>query len=178
MIDGTVRQPLDDVASLKDTDNLIGFVELGQREAKSVNVVSDTEAWILHGHPRWGFRSRHIKTTEEAGEQHIKIKRSSLFEHKFAVVAQDSERNQWSARRYQLEQDEDATLKIQTDADGLQVSVLYGENNHEVALKTSGEPVFFDQQEAESRQRKIATALAVAQVLLGIVAIPLAVALA
>ena len=174
---------LDDVAKIKDQDHLLAFVELSDGLEASVTVVSDTEAWLLTGYPSWGFRITHIKKRSEADPQSVTIKRSSIQgEHKFAIVAKESGDGEmigagmqtWRAKRYQLEQFEDATLKIEGIQDGisgLKVSVAYGNNSPPVQLVASGSDKKFDQQETQSRQRKITTALAFAALVAGIIAI-------
>ena len=146
-------------------DHLIVFAEVGSGDEAAFKVVSDTEAWLLTGHPSWGFRTIHIRKTDEP--EPVTIKRSSLKgEHKFAVVAKepgDENRKRWCARRYQVEHDKDATIKIKGNQDGtsgLEVSVVYRDDNHEVPLSTSGKFKVFDLEEVESRRRKINYALA------------------
>ena len=162
---------------LEDKDHLIAIVEIDSNKEASFNVISNTDAWLLSGHPRWGFRTTHIKRTVEA--EPITIKRSSLMgEHKFAIVGKEAgDENlpkRWCARRYQLEQNKNATIKINSGGlrSGLEVSVLYDDNKHEVLLSPSGDIKVFDQEEVESRRRKINTAMAVAAIVVGIIAIP------
>ena len=169
---GADPQILDDVANIEDRDHLIVFAEVGSGDEAAFKVVSDTEAWLLTGHPSWGFRTIHIKKTDEP--EPVTIKRSSLKgEHKFAVVAKepgDENRRRWCARRYQVEQNENATIQIKGNQDGtsgLKVSVV--NNNHEVPLSTSGELKVFDLEEAESKRRKINYALAIGAIAVTII---------
>ena len=158
---------LEDVANIKDGDRLIAFTEVGSGDEASFKVNSDTDVWLLTGNLSLGwFKAIPIKKTNEA--EPVTIKRSSLKgEHKFAVVAKepgDENRRRWCARRYQVEQNENATIKIkgnQGGTSGLKVSVVYGDNNHEVQLSTSGELKVFDLEDAASRRRKINYALAI-----------------
>ena len=165
---------LEDVANIKDGDRLIAFTEVGSGDEASFKVNSDTDVWLLTGNwGGWGFKAIPIKKTNEA--EPVTIKRSSLKgEHKFAVVAKepgDENRRRWCARRYQVEQNENATIKIEGNQDGtsgLKVSVVYG-GNHEVPLSTSGELKVFDLEEAESRRRKINYALAIGAIAVTII---------
>ena len=161
------------MTNIEDGDHLHAFTEVGSGDEASFKAISDTDVWLLTGHPSWGFRTILIKKTDEA--EPVTIKRSSLKgEHKFAVVAKepgDENRRRWCARRYQVEQNKDATIKIEGNQDGtssLKVSVVYG-GNHEVPLSTSGELKVFDLEEAESRRRKINYALAIGAIAVTII---------
>ena len=183
---GTDTEFLYDVASIKDGDHLIAIMELGGDEQEgSVDYVSDTEAWLLTGHHTRDFKVLEIKKNDASPDKEwVSLKHSSFFmrEHKFAIVGKEpgaqNDRRRWCARLYQLEQTENATLKIKSNQDGtsgLNVSVVYGDNGHEVPLSPSGEPKVFDQDDQASRGRKIDRAIAVGQLLVGVIAIPITV---
>merc|ERR1712062_954366 len=116
---GTDTEFLYDVASIQDGDHLIAIVELGSdNQEASVNYVSDTEAWLLTGHHTRGFKVLDIRENNAAPEEWVTLQRSSFLkgEHKFAIVGKEpgaqKDRRRWCARLYQLEQTENATLKI------------------------------------------------------------------
>lgn len=159
--DGADLKIVDDVGIIEDNDRLLALAEVGSgEESLSFNLVSDTEAWLLTGHPDWNFKVIHIRRTDEV--EPITIKRSSPFEHKFAIAAMgpgEENRTRWCVRRYQVEQNDDATIKItQDEISGLKVSVVYGDN-HEVPLTPSGDLIMFDQVEMQGRRRRVTHAI-------------------
>ena len=148
---------------------------------------------FLHtGHHTWGFKVYEIRKNDAVPEKEwVSLEHSSFFiknvlkknkEHKFAIVGKEpgeqNDRRRWCARLYQLEQTENATLNIKSNQDGtsgLRVSVVYGDNCHEVELSTRGEPKVFDQDDQASREKKIDRGIVVCALLAEIIALPLAI---
>ena len=150
------------------------------------------QPWLLTGHHTWGFKVYEIRKNDAVPEKEwVSLEHSSFFirnvlkknkEHKFAIVGKEpgeqNDRRRWCARLYQLEQTENATLKIKSSNDGtsgLKVSVVYGDNGHEVELSTRREPKVFDQDDQASREKKIDRGIVVCALLAEIIALPLAI---